>query len=103
MLIEKTRPFAERERRPLALAGMPGVHPEAVHIRTARYPTHEARHYELAGLSPGDMPDGTEAHVQLNHGDPAGDESRLAAIAKDVLTAEDEIDGIREIGDDRDL
>ena len=51
-----------------------------------KHPTHEARFYEIA-IS-GSAMGGSAARVQLNHGDPADDEQRLAEIAEDLLTEE---------------
>ena len=43
------------------------------------YPTHEARHFRL------DIDSVSPVRVQLNHGDPANDETRLARIAEFLL------------------
>lgn len=93
--------FVERERRSLTiraeriapkyLVGEKSPIIEAEHKRTDRHPTHEARYYELTGI-PEDGKTGIPVsgnpaiRVQLNHGSPADDESRLAAIAEDFLS-----------------
>ncbi len=87
------QPFAEREKRTLTLRaeridpkyltpldGLP-PHVEAEYKRAEKHPTHEARFFQLEIRNPQ-----SAIRIQLNHGDPADDEARLAAIAEDLLT-----------------
>ncbi len=80
---------------------------EAEYQGVENWPTHEARHYEIQGLGTRDQGPGKSneplvpgagslvpgayslvpVRVQLNAGDPADDEQRLAAIAEDLLQA----------------
>ncbi len=102
------KPFAPHEKRLLALDKsrldakqlVKGKPPriEATHKRTERYPSHEARYYELQGIGNREQGAGEKLHptpyalcpvfIQLNRGDPADDEQRLAAIAANILTTE---------------
>ena len=67
-------PFHKGERRELRVEGQTIT---AEHLRAARAEWGEHRYFTLAELS---------ARVQLNHGDPAGDEARLRDIAEHLLT-----------------
>ncbi len=100
-------PFSKGEKRTLTLRAEridpkyltdgepPSV--EAEHKRTERHPTHESRFYEIQGLGTWDLGPGENnlhptpyalrpVFVQLNHGHPADDESRLASITEDLLS-----------------
>ena len=57
---------------------------EAEHKRTGKYPTHEARHYQLRIADCGLRID-NDVKIQLNHGDPADDAERLVVITEDLL------------------
>ena len=109
---KKNLPFAVNERRlltiraeriaPKYLVSDPNVSPsltvppsvEAICLGKERYPTHESRLFqleiEIAKLG--------IIQVQLNHGNPADDAARLAAIAEDLLT-EDHETGIHQYGE----
>ena len=73
------------EDKPVALAitdaDGPAVEATAELVSIARYPTHEARHFELRIADCGFG----IVKVQLNRGDPGNDEARLEAIATDLL------------------
>ena len=87
------RPFDDKERREpigftvsqsarIAARNKPGGQPPAVaarHERTEKYAGVEMRHYTLDGLP-------TTYEVQLNGGDPADDEARIAGEAATLLS-----------------
>ncbi len=83
---------------------------EAEYGRTERHPTHEARFYEIQGLGTGNQGPGENnlhptphaprpVFVQLNHGDPAADEARLAVIAEDFLSPQPTAHSLQPEGD----
>ncbi len=86
---QKKQPFAVNEKRALTLRAevidpkhvIDGKPPatEAEHKRTEKHPTHQARFFQLKIKN-------QKSKIQLNHGDPADDEARLAAIAEDFLS-----------------
>ena len=59
---------------------------EAEHKRTECRPTHKARHYALVV---GRL-NNPAIRVQLNHGNPADDETRLVEIAESILSVDPE-------------
>lgn len=92
-----TRAFDPHEKRALTLRAerldpkhlVKGKSPfvEAEHSRIQTHAWGKARHYELTMEAPGTAGGKTPAtvSVQLNHGDPADDETRLAEIMESNL------------------